>query len=547
MKKKIFLMLSMAILLVCVFAISVSAVEKDGIYYTIEGTGENAYAKVSTENRDNCTLETVEIPATIEVDGVTYKVTEIDKNAFGQVNGDVNGFIKHLVIGENVSVVGVHAFRRVTTLQTVKIQNTNAAAPINFDDAQFYNCTGLTSVSAVNAKVSAYGPNCFYNCSNLETVDYPATLQSIGSDCFRLCGKLTSGDISNTQIVSISSWAYGSCSTITEFKFPSTLESIGNNCFLYCPVETYVFPHSMKSFGKDMLAYQSKIKVLIMPAVDANTTGINNFLYSTKPNVVIYAGDNVEYFKGLSGNFSGYDVQPFENYVPGTTYQKNTIFYGAGKTCSICNGFLAESDNPCVTDCTYCGAVNVPKANPVHNIATTITYASYDSTGTKTVGCINEGCPHNTTEELPALFNCLGYSAPEFGTEGIVVGYEANDTAIKEYEKLTNTTLTYGVFAVSQKKLGDNAIFGENGAAEGVISADVTKHGFNLFEIKVVGFTDEQKSLNLAMGAYVAVTDGEETTYSYMQDDKKGEKIGEYFFVSYNEIAGNPSTEEPAQ
>ena len=178
-------MLSMAILLVCVFAISASAVEKDGIYYTLNGTGENAYAIVSTENRSSCTLETVVIPATIEVDGVTYKVTEIANNAFGQVNGEVNGKIKHLVIGANVSVVGEHAFRNITTLETVKIQNTDAASPISFYNAQFYNCTSLVSVEAKNAKIQEYGDHCFWLCKNLVTVEYPTTLKRIGENCFR--------------------------------------------------------------------------------------------------------------------------------------------------------------------------------------------------------------------------------------------------------------------------------------------------------------------------------------------------------------------------
>ena len=115
-------MLCMVVFVACMLAFSVSAIEKNGIYYDLKGTGEGAYAIVNAENRSSCTLETVVIPAAIEVDGVTYKVTEIAINAFGQVNGDVNGYLKHLVIGANVSTVGEHAFRRVKTLKTVKLK-----------------------------------------------------------------------------------------------------------------------------------------------------------------------------------------------------------------------------------------------------------------------------------------------------------------------------------------------------------------------------------------------------------------------------------------
>ena len=533
-------MLSMAIFLVCVFAISVSAAEKDGIYYTLYGTGENAYAVVSTENRSSCTLETVEIPATIEVGGVTYKVTEIANNAFGQVNGAVNGSIKHLVIGANVSVVGEHAFRHVTTLETVKIENTNAASPISFYNAQFYGCTGLVSVEAKDAKIQEYGDNCFWLCENLETVEYPTTLKRIGANCFRQCYKLTTADLTNTGITVVGAWAFGSCNALTSIKFPSTLTSIGNNVFLYCPVETYVFPHNVNSVGKDTLAYQSKIKVLIMPAIDATHKINTGFLYSTRPNVIIYSGDNVDFFKGQFSSLSTYDVQPFDNYVPGTTYKTNTIFYGAGKTCSICNGLLAGIDNPCVDNCTYCGAVNVPKANPVHNIETTITYGSYALMGTKTVGCTNAGCAYKTTEELSPLFTCLGYSAST-GTlgGGIALGFKVNSEAITAYTEATGKTVAYGVFAVSQSKLGTNNIFGENGEmTEGVLGSEI-KTSHTVFEIKITGIPEDKTDAKLALGAYVAVTDGEATEYSYMQDTTKGEKVGNYWFVSYTDVAGN--------
>ena len=48
--------------------------------------------------------------------------------------------------------------------------------------------------------------------------------------------------------------------------------------------------------------------------------------------------------------------------------------------------------------------------------------------------------------------------------------------------------------------------------------------------------TDAQKDALLALGAYVAVTKDGATEYSYMQDETKGELIGSYYFVSYNDI-----------
>ena len=105
------------------------------------------------------------------------------------------------------------------------------------------------------------------------------------------------------------------------------------------------------------------------------------------------------------------------------------------------------------------------------------------------------------------------------------------------YEYVTGKTMSYGVFAVSQQRLGNNSIFGENGeVAQGVLSYDVTVHSFDAFELKITGFnTEEQMAAKLAFGAYVVASDGEESIYSYIQTEAplEGEK---YYFVSYNEI-----------
>ena len=139
----------------------------------------------------------------------------------------------------------------------------------------------------------------------------------------------------------------------------------------------------------------------------------------------------------------------------------------------------------------------------------------------------------------PALFTCLGYSATENGVGGITVGYIVNTEAIEGYTRLTGKTVKYGVFAVSKEKLGENDIFDSEGAvASNVISAEVSKHGHAAFELKIVGFTNENKGLKFAMGAYVAVSNDGATEYSYMQADvpNEGEK---YCFISYNDIVGS--------
>ena len=142
----------------------------------------------------------------------------------------------------------------------------------------------------------------------------------------------------------------------------------------------------------------------------------------------------------------------------------------------------------------------------------------------------------------PLLISC-GYASSEFGKAGVAAGFEANVDAITEYEKATGVKINYGVFAVAKSKLGSNDIFDKDGqASSGVIDIDITGYGVKFFEIKVVGFSEAQKNEPFATGAYIKVSNGDETVVFYLQDEepKENEK---YQFISYNSIANPPETE----
>ena len=80
-------------------------------------------------------------------------------------------------------------------------------------------------------------------------------------------------------------------------------------------------------------------------------------------------------------------------------------------------------------------------------------------------------------------------------------------------------------------------LFNENGVANaGVLYANTSIHTFDLFELKLIGFAnEEQKNSKLAMGAYVIADRDGEKKISYMQNGQaeNGEK---YYFASYAEM-----------
>lgn len=190
------------------------------------------------------------------------------------------------------------------------------------------------------------------------------------------------------------------------------------------------------------------------------------------------------------------------------------------------------------TSCSGCGMAYTC-SNPAHDLqVVTIYYENYLKSGKKVFRCNTCGLEKASEVDVEPLFECLGTSASETGVIGIAVGFRTNSDAITAYTSTTGKTLSFGIFAVLQDKLGTNDIFNESGeSSDGVIAADMSGYTYSVFEIKVIGFKEGQKDIKLALGAYVKVTDGDTTTYSYMQDTKTGDNVNNYWFVSYNDVA----------
>ena len=164
-----------------------------------------------------------------------------------------------------------------------------------------------------------------------------------------------------------------------------------------------------------------------------------------------------------------------------------------------------------------------------------VIYDSYDRAGVKTVSCAT--CHESCEVEALAIFAVLGTSEKEFGNGAITIGYTVNKMAIADLEK-TGKTFEYGVYAVSQANLGENDIFGADGAADGVLYQDMTKYKNDAFALSLSGFSEAQKDMAFAMGTYICVTEDGKTTYSFLQlgEVAQGER---YSFVTYKSLTNN--------
>lgn len=113
----------------------------------------------------NKKAKTVTIPATVEIDGVTYKVTKIADNAFKG-----NKTVTKVTIGSNIKTIGKNAFSGATKLKKVTIGKNVTEIEAN----AFKGCSSLTSIT-LPSNVTEIGANAFSGCKKLKTLTIKST------------------------------------------------------------------------------------------------------------------------------------------------------------------------------------------------------------------------------------------------------------------------------------------------------------------------------------------------------------------------------------
>ena len=582
MKKKIFLMLAVMSMLVCIFAISVSAatVKYDGKEYTVT-TYDDVVEK--TNINVNNTSDVV-----IFADGFCCPTAYVfkDQNYAGSKNvGDgryafdfsyINAKtektyefadIRKLDIPQGVTKLAQRAFQNITTLVEVSIPSSVTTMEFSI----FEGSTGLkrcTFEHSENDGLTYLGDWMFSNCTNLEALSIPDCVTKIEGRCFiRECTNLTAMYLSKNLV----SFPYtGSNSNEAPFN-NNTKMYLVNESFTYDSIpakpEVYYFPSGLSSENMTGCYFRccSNLNKVLVFGTGVTSMPCNHYFEAAGNETVVFLGDMTTVSATSNWPWSTKNIYfanendksaaDLETLNISSSKQRSFFCHAADNTTHLSDprkAVITKEPN-CVDNAwenTYCfcgaymGEVEIENSNNggKHDLENaTVVNISYDkltSAGTKVLKCPKCGDDSVAGGEAPALFICLGYSAPENGNGGIVMGFTVNNVAIAEYVEITGKTLKYGVFVASQDRLGDNDVFGEDGTtAEGVINAEIKNHKFTAFELKIVGFTDTHKDVKLAMGAYVAVTDGEATEYSYMQvgTPNANEK---YSFVSYNDIVG---------
>ncbi len=151
--------------------------DKKGVSYKV--TKSDAKSGTVTYKKPNSKVSgSIKIPDTVTIDGIVYKVTAIEANAFKN-----NKKITKVTIGKNVTSIGKNAFSGCSKLKTLKL----GAAVTTIGDKAFYKCTALTKVT-IPSKVSKIGKSAFYGCKKLKNITLKTTKltsKKVGTKAFK--------------------------------------------------------------------------------------------------------------------------------------------------------------------------------------------------------------------------------------------------------------------------------------------------------------------------------------------------------------------------
>ena len=122
---------------------------------------------VSYTKSTNSMAKTITIPDTVEVDGITYKVTSVTANALAN-----NKKITKVTVGKNVTSIGKNAFKNCTKLKTVTLKSTSLKS---IGSNAFYGDKNLKTITIKSAKLTSksVGKNAFKGTNKKLTIKVP--------------------------------------------------------------------------------------------------------------------------------------------------------------------------------------------------------------------------------------------------------------------------------------------------------------------------------------------------------------------------------------
>lgn len=554
--KKFILTLATVLVLVCAFAMVISAAN---FVYVDEATGEELF---------RCTTSGT----------TTYPITSYSGKGFARYNADGEALTWYYVsdevleTGEKQYTVASAKTKTLVVddgdgiLKSSEITKYNHLVSITFDEdcgitefskAVFHKTTnsGFFLFAHVPDSVTKLGDSCFRNCYSLIEIEISekSQLTDMGAASFfgatslrniyipkgvsvlkteftsqkywengffRNCQKLENvifAEDSSLELLEKGTFNY--CDSLKTITLPNSVKTIQPRVFAHCPALEYVnFGGGLERIVRiegdsdeyvSLFQYADNLKTVVLPATFKAENLADNLhtTFAIKGITVYYAGTEAEFIK-LQEKFAKATVGSGNKGITQATY--NYI--------NPCEAFYkgnhektADEDNNCSFICERCNFFLMLE-NPVHTESLKLMFGTYIDEVEEITETVNyygnmyvlHVCKYcdaemGDTENYGSMFENKGMSASLDETVAITFSVYINYKTIAKYEEITEKQIEYGliVSAAPSNTPITGTVDGKIQMSENSVSLDMTGAGYSKIDVKITNIVRNQE-LNCA-------------------------------------------------
>ena len=267
---------------------------EDGLYWKV--IGPDSVQLLEDQNKASSWAASyasisgdLEIPATVEYSGKTFRVTSIGYQAFYSNQG-----ITSVVIPEGVTDVGYNAFFMCMKLAKISLPDT-----LEKVDTYAFNTFIATEFDKMPASIQWIGESAFQK-AKITTLDLPEGLTHIGDEAFFNaeveslslpesvteygdyifygCQNLSYVELPD-NMTELPKGIFWNCKALKRISLPSGLKKIGNAAFYGSGLEKITIPASVTEIDDWAFAWITNMKTIDIPD-SVESVGFNAYIYA---------------------------------------------------------------------------------------------------------------------------------------------------------------------------------------------------------------------------------------------------------------------------